>query len=100
MHLNTNIVNHELCVERYAYLKKTDPDYADIPDVNSGMLCAGLLGQTGKDTCTGDSGGPLAHFGDIVVGVISWNYDCGDPYYPSVNARVSHFSNWIVANAN
>lgn len=99
MHVQVNIINQELCAERYAYLQ-TQPLYEDWPDINSGMVCAGVLDVSGKGTCIGDSGGPLAHFGDIVVGIASWNFDCGDAFYPSVSARVSYFSNWIVANAN
>ena len=99
MQVHINTINQQLCAERYAYLK-TQPGYEYMPQVTDGMVCAGILDVGGKDACGGDSGGPLAHFGDIIVGVISWGYPCGDPVYPGVSARVSYFSNWVVANAN
>lgn len=98
MHVDVNIINQTLCAERYAYLK-TLPGFQNWPDVTNGMLCAGILNVGGKDACQGDSGGPLAHSGRIIVGVTSWGYACADSFYPGVNARVSHFSSWIVENA-
>ncbi|XP_075974366.1 trypsin CFT-1-like [Anticarsia gemmatalis] len=97
-HVDINIVNHSLCKERYAYLK-TQPDFVDWPIITDGMMCAGNLDFGGKDACQGDSGGPVAHNGDIIVGVTSWGFGCGDAYYPGVQARVSYFTDWIVANA-
>ena len=99
MHVHVNVINQQLCAQRYAYLK-TQPRYENWPDITSGMMCAGILDVGGKDACGGDSGGPLAHFGDIIVGVTSWGFECADSFYPGVSARVSHFSNWIVANSN
>ncbi|XP_075974353.1 trypsin CFT-1-like [Anticarsia gemmatalis] len=97
-HVDIDTVNQDLCAERYAYLK-TLPGYDRWPDITDGMLCAGILNVGGKDACQGDSGGPVAHNGDIVVGVTSWGFGCGDAFYPGVLARVSYYSNWIVANA-
>ncbi|XP_004929525.1 trypsin, alkaline C [Bombyx mori] len=97
-HVDVNIINHQLCVERYAFLK-TRPGFENWPDITENMLCAGILNVGGKDACQGDSGGPLAHQGDILVGVTSWGYRCADPFYPGVNARVSRFTDWIATNA-
>ncbi|KAH9631196.1 hypothetical protein HF086_005967 [Spodoptera exigua] len=80
-----SLVTHEVCAARYAYLK-TQPGYEEWPDINEGMLCAGILDVGGKDACTGDSGGPLAHHGDIIVGVTSWGFNCADPFYPGYYA--------------
>nr|AAF74733.1 trypsin precursor AiT9 [Agrotis ipsilon]AAF74752.2 trypsin precursor AiT9 [Agrotis ipsilon] len=99
LHVHVNVINQQVCAARYAYLK-TQPGYQDWPDINDGMVCAGILDVGGKDACQGDSGGPLAHFGDIIVGVTSWGFECAHSFYPGVSARVSHYSNWIVANAS
>ncbi|PZC86953.1 hypothetical protein B5X24_HaOG200355 [Helicoverpa armigera] len=97
MRVDVNIINHQLCTERYAYLKSQE-NYGWLPDVTSNMLCAGVLNEGGRDACGGDSGGPLLH-NHVIVGITSWGYRCAHPLYPGVNARVSYFSNWIVANA-
>ncbi|KAK4018585.1 hypothetical protein OUZ56_000631 [Daphnia magna] len=61
------------------------------------MICASY---PGKDTCTGDSGGPLlvqdmpgAKW--IQVGIISWGIGCADPDFPGVYTRISSFVDWI-----
>nr|AAF74732.1 trypsin precursor AiT6 [Agrotis ipsilon] len=97
-HVDINAINQHLCAARYAYLK-TQPGYQNWPDITDNMLCAGILDVGGKDACQGDSGGPLAHNGDIIVGVVSWGFQCADAYYPGVNARVSRYSDWIVGQA-
>ncbi|PZC78101.1 hypothetical protein B5X24_HaOG200359 [Helicoverpa armigera] len=96
-HVDINVINHELCAERYAYLK-TQPRYEHWPDVTDNMMCAGILNIGGKDACGGDSGGPLLH-NNVIVGVTSWGFRCADPFYPGVSARVSYFTDWIIANA-
>merc|ERR1712083_1058053 len=59
------------------------------------MLCAG---KQGKDSCSGDSGGPFVipkgdHWEQI--GVVSWGIGCGKQHYPGVYTRVSHMMEWI-----
>ncbi|KAG7307937.1 hypothetical protein JYU34_006553 [Plutella xylostella] len=90
-------VNQEYCSEQYAYLK-TQPDREDTPIVSEDMLCVGLTGIGGKGFCKGDEGGPIVIEKDIVVGVASWRYRCGDPIYPGVATRVGSYADWIVAN--
>lgn len=97
-HVNVTIINQGICAERYAYLK-TQPGFQNWPDITDGMLCAGLFNVGGADACQGDSGGPLAYDRTIVVGVTSWGFECADAHYPGVNARVSHYSQWIQDNA-
>ena len=62
-------------------------------------LCA--LGN-GTDSCQGDSGGPIMvnptstdPSKDVQVGVVSFGFDCGDPVFPGVYARVSYVAPWI-----
>ncbi|POM63005.1 LOW QUALITY PROTEIN: Serine protease family S01A [Phytophthora palmivora] len=44
--------------------------------VTPGMLCAGV--GDGRDTCNGDSGGPLIVDKDILIGCVSWGSKCGE----------------------
>ena len=69
------------------------------------MTCAGVL-SGGRDTCTGDSGGPLllspvSNGGRyMLIGVSSWGYGCALPNRPGVFVRLSHYRSWIVESAN
>ena len=69
------------------------PDY-----ITSHMLCAAA---PDRDSCHGDSGGPLItqeddHFTQI--GVVSWGMGCAEPDAPGVYARVTSQLEWILSN--
>jgi len=55
----------------------------------------------GKDTCGGDSGGPLFDAdgstvgGPLLVGVTSFGLDCASPGIPGIYTNVGTFSPWI-----
>ena len=68
-------------------------------------ICAA---RPGKDTCTGDSGGPLLlntvrRKGDddegtrttTQIGIVSWGKGCADANAPGVYTRVSAYRDWI-----
>lgn len=66
--------------------------------IEAGMMCAV---NEGKDSCGGDSGGPLFLEGsstsaDELVGIVSWGISCADEDYPGVYTRVSYYYDWIV----
>ncbi|MBI2708938.1 MAG: trypsin-like serine protease [Actinobacteria bacterium] len=66
------------------------------------MLCAGDLALGGKDTCSGDSGGPLFVPGAapgqwVQVGVTSWGSSCAQPGFPGVYARLPALADWVRA---
>jgi trypsin len=49
-------------------------------------LCAG--GEPGRDSCIGDSGGPMTYDG-VLIGIVSWgSVNCGDAY-PSIYVNVT-----------
>ena len=70
--------------------------------VTENMFCAGFkLGL--KDSCTGDSGGPIISIDkdDIATirGIVSWGAGCGLPDSPGVYTRVGMFvDNFIKDN--
>ncbi|XP_064539834.1 trypsin alpha-3-like [Drosophila montana] len=59
--------------------------------IYSQMLCAQRLGH---DSCSGDSGGPLA-FGRTLYGVVSFGIGCANKNYPGVYVNVRRFRGWI-----
>lgn len=72
--------------------------YGPLEYHGSNMLCAGSL-SGGKDTCSGDSGGPLAvQAGDgswRQVGVTSFGFRCAEAGYPGVYHRLSSTASWV-----
>lgn len=65
-------------------------------NIKPGMFCAGVP-EGGKDSCNGDSGGPVT-IGNILIGLVSWGYGCARKGYPGVHTQISYFHEWIVNN--
>ncbi|GAA6135373.1 hypothetical protein NBRC116188_21630 [Oceaniserpentilla sp. 4NH20-0058] len=65
-------------------------------------LCAGeLLG--GKDSCSGDSGGPIiSQYQDVIflIGLVSWGIGCGLPEYYGVYTEVGSYIGWVQSKIN
>ncbi len=69
--------------------------------VTDNMICAGLQ-SGGKDSCHGDSGGPLMVFDQRAdqwkqAGIVSWGEGCAEPNYFGVYTRLSHYVGWVTA---
>jgi hypothetical protein len=69
-------------------------------EISDNMLCTFAVG---KDTCYGDSGGPILLDDEnifalqgVQVGIVSWGPDqCADDVFPGVSMRVSSGYDWI-----
>jgi hypothetical protein len=70
-------------------------------EISDDMLCTFAVG---KDTCYGDSGGPILlddvsisiGVQGVQVGIVSWGSDqCADDVFPGVSMRVSSGYDWI-----
>lgn len=75
------------------------------PQIYDSQLCAG--GVPEKDSCGGDSGGPLMYPGKaqgvgvryVQRGIVSFGSKrCGIGGYPGVYTRVSDYMMWILDN--
>jgi hypothetical protein len=99
-----------------AILLGVDLDLVPRPDCGKDPYYRPRLGETtvcaareGKDTCTGDSGGPLLLSyvrrrpgsgqvvdGDTVqIGIVSWGKGCAQEGRPGVYTRVAAYRDWI-----
>nr|P36373.1 RecName: Full=Glandular kallikrein-7, submandibular/renal; Short=rGK-7; AltName: Full=Esterase B; AltName: Full=Kallikrein-related protein K1; AltName: Full=Proteinase A; AltName: Full=RSKG-7; AltName: Full=Tissue kallikrein; Flags: Precursor [Rattus norvegicus]AAA41461.1 kallikrein [Rattus norvegicus] len=80
--VNIHLLSNEKCIKAYKE-KVTDL-----------MLCAGEL-EGGKDTCTGDSGGPLLCDG-VLQGITSWgSVPCAKTNMPAIYTKLIKFTSWI-----
>ncbi|KAJ6648772.1 Venom protease [Pseudolycoriella hygida] len=85
-----------VCQEEYRY-RGNSPMY----NISENQYCADDPARK-KDSCAGDSGGPLQFFGDsplaIVVGVTSFGSPNCTSEYPGVYTRVAAYLDWIEDN--
>nr|CAD7428582.1 unnamed protein product [Timema monikensis] len=97
-HVSVPVVSNSFCAQ--VYQQKRRP-------IERGQICAG--GDQGKDSCRGDSGGPLMAGESLqrntenvngrwfVMGVVSYGPDpCGKLGWPGVYTRVSEYMPWIL----
>uniref|UniRef100_A0A194AM83 Snake venom serine protease n=1 Tax=Agkistrodon piscivorus TaxID=8715 RepID=A0A194AM83_9SAUR len=80
---NINLLDYSVCRAAYPQLP-----------ARSRTLCAGIL-EGGKDSCKGDSGGPLICNGQF-QGIVSWGGDpCAQPHVPGHYTKVFDYTDWI-----
>lgn len=68
-------------------------------NIDKTQLCAG--GEAEKDSCRGDSGGPLMFQQNgvwVAAGIVSFGVKCGTQGVPGVYTRVSQYMDWITKN--
>jgi secreted trypsin-like serine protease len=89
--LSSKLLKVDLLKETFSRCKQT---YSSI--VDDVMICNAGLPDGGKDTCNGDSGGPLFVVGtNTIAGLVSFGNGCARPDTPAVNTRVSAYEQWI-----
>ena len=75
------------------YMKRNPETKSYIFDV---LICYG--GQGGKDTCSGDSGGPLITYKNgraYLIGTVSFGVECAQKGFPGTYIQISKFKDWI-----
>ncbi len=87
------IVSNTVCNTAY----NKHPAYSD--NITDTMMCAGYP-QGQKDSCSGDSGGPIVvESGGTwkLAGIVSWGEGCAEPGYYGVNTRIAALADYINA---
>uniref|UniRef100_A0A1B6HWG7 Peptidase S1 domain-containing protein n=1 Tax=Homalodisca liturata TaxID=320908 RepID=A0A1B6HWG7_9HEMI len=93
--LRLKVLNHSQCVQTYKNRKK---------QIIPKQMCVG--GVIGKDSCAGDSGGPLMAPFSVngwpryhLIGIVSFGpVFCADSKVPGVYTVVSDYMKWILDN--
>ncbi|XP_071539500.1 venom protease-like [Panulirus ornatus] len=92
MQVGVPVVDTQRCKIAFTRLRKR-------PVVDNRNICAGI---GTKDSCNGDSGGPLNYLGSngryYLAGIVSFGVECARADFPGVYTRVSHFLDWIERN--
>ncbi|KAF7895039.1 hypothetical protein EAF00_006853 [Botryotinia globosa] len=73
-------------------------DEYGVSNITTNMWCAGYAAG-GKDSCSGDSGGPIidATTG-VLQGLVSFGQGCAEPDFAGVYARVGNYITYINSN--
>jgi len=87
------IVSNEECEQMY---RKAKHNFV----ARKTIVCAGYA-IGGKDSCEGDSGGPLAVRDGpegrwTLVGIVSNGIKCAEPNLPGIYTRISAYNDWII----
>ncbi|XP_077256100.1 chymotrypsin-2-like isoform X2 [Temnothorax americanus] len=86
-----------------ADIKTVDNDYCKtlyrtMKNIYPTQICAHDEKEE-KGSCQEDTGGPLI-LDQVLIGIDSWRYRCGDKIYPAVYTHVPSYFQWIIDNAN
>ncbi|KAK1343150.1 hypothetical protein QTO34_015925 [Cnephaeus nilssonii] len=89
------VIDRQTCEYLYNPLSVVAPELETI--IKEDMICAGDINK--KDSCKGDSGGPLSCHIDGVwtqIGLVSWGLGCAKSL-PGVYTNVIYYQKWIKA---
>ncbi|XP_062963558.1 serine protease 48 [Cynocephalus volans] len=90
------VIDRQACERLYNPVGAFFPEME--PVIQEDMICAGDT-QKMRDSCKGDSGGPLSCHIDgvwIQIGVVNWGLECGKSL-PGVYTNVVYYQKWINA---
>jgi len=91
MEVELPLVSNEYCQEKFEVRNRTVTDH---------QLCTHYA-EGGKDSCSGDSGGPLSYPNSdgvwTQVGAVSFGYWCALKEFPGVYSRISKYHDFIKA---
>lgn len=83
-------------------LNECSGDFSDLNvEVTEMHICARSADDSIRDSCGGDSGGPLQiqlNGNYYLIGIVSFGPQCGRTLLPSVYTRVSFYLDWILEN--
>lgn len=95
--LQLPVLNNADCKKKYKEIGKLNLD----AQFSQLALCAGYM-SGGRDSCTGDSGGPLmlpvfenGKFSFVQIGIVAYGIGCGRPNIPGMYTNVQEFMHWI-----
>ncbi|XP_072402482.1 venom protease-like [Diabrotica undecimpunctata] len=70
-----------------------------VQKITDDNICAAAY-EGGKDSCLGDSGGPLMYKLKngrwITIGIVSWGIGCGNKDSPGIYTKVGNYLPWII----
>nr|AAO74570.1 prophenoloxidase-activating proteinase-3 precursor [Manduca sexta] len=93
LHVQLPFISYERCQPSYAVQNRQI-------ELWEKQVCAG--GEAGKDSCKGDSGGPLMYENGQtyeVIGIVSFGpTPCGMQDIPGVYTKVHSYKDWIISN--
>jgi len=92
MEVQIPIVSNDVCNQAF---NKYSDEVNGLDPITDQMLCAGA---DGKDSCSGDSGGPLMvrdSAGWKLAGIVSWGDGCATTGLYGVYTRVAQFADFI-----
>ncbi|XP_068943151.1 trypsin-like [Petaurus breviceps papuanus] len=79
--LNAPVLSDNICQDAYP------------GKITRNMMCLGFM-EGKKDTCKGDSGGPVVCKGQL-QGIVSWGIGCARKGNPGVYTKVCNYVDWI-----
>lgn len=96
-HVQVPVLDNAVCKDRYSKARLLLAE----DQFDEAVLCAGVL-SGGRDSCGGDSGGPLMsplQLGGVIhwhqIGIVSYGIGCARSELPGVYASVQTFVGWI-----